>query len=215
MEFFITDGPKTIGPFSKEELKLRNISGNTLVFTDETNWVEAKTIPALADVIRRVPPPPPKPKVETVKEEPVYHAASQTASPQKSNKGWLYGLLIAAGITGGGTVFYQQQQQTDRLQDEIRSRNMQAQEEQARAERERKRAEIEAEKQRLRSEIADFETELSVLNDKLSKAQEWQLLRSAEERETQIRNINTNMRSIEEAIRDRREKVAELANAVY
>lgn len=212
MEYFISDGSKTIGPFSKEQLKQKGISGSTLIYTEDTNWIEAKMIPDLADVIRKLPPPPPPPKQnynQNQSEEIVYHTATnQTGSPK--SKSWLYSLLVVLGLTGGGGFMYQQHTQTQQLQDEVRSREMQRQEEQARAEREKKRQELLIEKQNLRARIASLQTELSVHQDKLNKAQEWQFLRTADEREGQIRIINTNMRNIENAIRECNEKLEEL-----
>jgi GYF domain 2 len=228
MEYFISEGTKTLGPFTKEELKQQKISGSRLVFTDETNWVEAKTIPDLADLFKRVPPPPPPPvqnqQGESKKQEPVYQAAAPKAATQtntstekKGSNSWLYGVLIVLGLGGGGTVMYNQQQEKQHLQDEIQSRNMQEQEENARKERERqemerakKRQEIETAKQQIRSQIANLTTEYGVQRDNLSKASEWEFLRTAQERENQIRAINNNMRDIEEAIRLRNVQLNEL-----
>ena len=212
MEYFIVDGSDTIGPFSKTELKQRNISGSTLIFTYQTNWVEAKTIPDLSDVIKRMPPPPPPRQAENSREEPQYQAASPPPQTQRSNKSWLYGVLVVLGLGGSGTFMYQQQQQTVRLQDEVRSRDMQKQEEAAKAEREKRRLEIDAEKQRLRAQKASLQTEYSVQQDKLAKAGEWQFLRSASEREEALRNVNTNLRSLENALRQCDEKLEELNN---
>ena len=208
MEYFIIDGSVTVGPFTKEQLKQKNVNGSTLVYTNETNWVEAKMISDLADVIRKYPPPPP-PKQ---KEEVVYHVAATTQNATQSSKGWLYGLLVAVGLAGGGGFMYQEHTQTQNLQDEIRSKDMQKQEEQAIAEREKRKQQINTEKQRIISRIASLETELSVQEDKLEKVKEWELLRTSEERETQVRAVNTNMRSIESAIKECNVKLSELEN---
>jgi len=51
-KFHYTNGTNSFGPFSIEELKDRNITGDTYVWTDGMpSWVLAKTIPELESVI--------------------------------------------------------------------------------------------------------------------------------------------------------------------
>jgi hypothetical protein len=46
------------GPFTFDELKAENISKKTLIWTEEmTDWIEAKDVPQLNEIIKIIPPP--------------------------------------------------------------------------------------------------------------------------------------------------------------
>lgn len=222
MEYFISEGSKTVGPFTKEQLKEKRIIGNTLVYTDETNWVEAKTIEELADIIRRIPPPPPPmqqapPKLATSPPvEPVFYAPPPPKIAEKpKSRTWLYGVIVALGISGGGFV-WQQNVKTQQFMDEIQAKEMVKQEEEAKAEREierkRKRQEINAQKNTLRNQVLNLESELSVQRDKLERVKEWQFGRSSSTREKKIRIVTTNIINVENALQEANVRLAELEN---
>ena len=55
--YFYTDGKTNFGPFTIEELRGKNITGDTLVWTPElTEWKKAGTIPELEAVLISTPP---------------------------------------------------------------------------------------------------------------------------------------------------------------
>ena len=69
--YFYTDGTNKFGPFSLEELKKRNISKDTLVWTESMgeNWAPAGTVTELAEWVAATPPaivvPPSQPPATT------------------------------------------------------------------------------------------------------------------------------------------------------
>ena len=55
--YFYTDGKTNFGPFTIEELREKNIAGDTFVWTPEfTEWKKAGTIPELEAVLISAPP---------------------------------------------------------------------------------------------------------------------------------------------------------------
>ena len=55
--YFYTDGKTNFGPFTIEELREKNITGDTFVWTPEfTEWKKAGTIPELEAVLISTPP---------------------------------------------------------------------------------------------------------------------------------------------------------------
>lgn len=59
MYFIIKDGTQH-GPFSKEELRLRGITPDTMVWREGmADWAKASTVPDLEDLFARPVPPPP------------------------------------------------------------------------------------------------------------------------------------------------------------
>lgn len=56
--FFIVENGKQSGPFSLEDLKLKNIEYDTLVwFEGQENWGKVKDIPEVSLLIKKMPPP--------------------------------------------------------------------------------------------------------------------------------------------------------------
>lgn len=57
-QYYYTDGKERFGPFELEELKLKGITENTLVWTQGmANWAEAVTVPELSVLFNiNVPP---------------------------------------------------------------------------------------------------------------------------------------------------------------
>ena len=66
MEFWTTENGNKQGPFTKEELKLKNLKRSTLVWSKGfENWKEAKNVPELTDIFDTNTPPPIPHKKET------------------------------------------------------------------------------------------------------------------------------------------------------
>ncbi len=56
-QYFYKDGPATLGPFTVEELRKRELSRETLVWCEGMrDWVRAENIPELTDLFEQIPP---------------------------------------------------------------------------------------------------------------------------------------------------------------
>lgn len=56
--YYYTDGKTNYGPFTTEELKGKNLTGEVFIWTDSfPEWKKLKDIPELKDVMGTVPPP--------------------------------------------------------------------------------------------------------------------------------------------------------------
>lgn len=56
-QYFYSDGLRKLGPFSLEELKTKNISRNTMVWTHPMEkWLPAEQLPELQDLFETQPP---------------------------------------------------------------------------------------------------------------------------------------------------------------
>lgn len=65
--YYYSDNNHQIGPLTLEELKIKQIKKTTLVWTDGlTEWIEAKNIEELADIIIATPPPLPPININTI-----------------------------------------------------------------------------------------------------------------------------------------------------
>ena len=68
--YFVKNGQQT-GPFTLEELKLKQIQRNTLVWTEGLeNWTKAENIPLLKDLLRGTPPPVPDSETKFSSQQP-------------------------------------------------------------------------------------------------------------------------------------------------
>lgn len=57
-KYFFVEGPYTLGPYTLEELRAKNISRDTRVWFPELgDWKPAGSIPELNDLFKLVPPP--------------------------------------------------------------------------------------------------------------------------------------------------------------
>lgn len=57
-KYFYTDGANNFGPFTLEELRLKNITRETQVwFQGMSNWESAGNVPELNELFKLVPPP--------------------------------------------------------------------------------------------------------------------------------------------------------------
>ncbi|MEQ6118002.1 DUF4339 domain-containing protein [Reichenbachiella sp. MALMAid0571] len=69
-QYFIIENSERLGPFSLDELKQKQMSKSTLVWTEKLDdWTEAKNLKELKDLIKVIPPPIPKPDKEPLKVE--------------------------------------------------------------------------------------------------------------------------------------------------
>ena len=58
-QYYYSDGQQQIGPISKDELKLKGITKETLVWCEGlSNWIKAGEIEDLADLFPNIPTPP-------------------------------------------------------------------------------------------------------------------------------------------------------------
>ena len=72
MVYYYSDGQQQIGPISKDELKLKGITKETLVWCEGlSNWTKAGEVEDLADLFPKIPTPPPMPKQEMVTPPPI------------------------------------------------------------------------------------------------------------------------------------------------
>jgi len=94
------------GPFSIDELKKLKITGSTLIWTEELeNWVAAKNIEALKEIIKKSPPPIPnqtsilRVKAEVInKNEKLISPSTEVAIAKESINIFQY--IIAGGVIG-------------------------------------------------------------------------------------------------------------------
>lgn len=69
-QFYIAINGQQTGPFTIEDLKVKNIQRDTLVWTEGLdNWTKAEHIPLLKDVLRATPPPLPNIETKTNSQE--------------------------------------------------------------------------------------------------------------------------------------------------
>ena len=86
-QYYYSDGQQQIGPISKEDLKLKGITKETLVWCDGLNeWTKAGSVDDLADLFPNIPTPPPIANVNKQNIPPLNQAMSgQTTSSQNQN----------------------------------------------------------------------------------------------------------------------------------
>jgi uncharacterized RDD family membrane protein YckC len=71
-QFYIAVDGKQTGPFTLDELKIKNLNPNTLVWTEGfQNWTKASEVPLLKEFLRVVPPPIPSDNQFSVPPPPV------------------------------------------------------------------------------------------------------------------------------------------------
>lgn len=98
--YFIVEGIQQ-GPFTIDELKDKNITDTTLVWTDNMeNWIEAKAIDALKIIINKKPPPiPPQIKDNLVIEQAIKNKELTRNLIKRNLKILLYSFLF-------GVIFF-------------------------------------------------------------------------------------------------------------
>lgn len=69
-QFYIALNGQQTGPFTIDDLKVKNIQRDTLVWTEGLdNWTKAEHIPLLKDVLRATPPPLPHTETKTTSQQ--------------------------------------------------------------------------------------------------------------------------------------------------
>ena len=67
-QYYLHNGSENIGPFEKEELKAKNITKNTQIWSEDMlDWKKAGEIDDLKDILKPTPPPLIKSKPESTK----------------------------------------------------------------------------------------------------------------------------------------------------
>jgi len=209
-KFYIHLNNEQQGPFDLEELKSKNITPETLIWHEGMdNWQKANSIEALKDILKTVPPSigtyqkniPPALQEKTIKQNTI-------AESKKINKTLIYGLSIIVFVGIVSYLIWNEQKKAE-IQTQLQEQNALIQEQQ-RIENDRKQAEIEAAKeaQRQANKIAYDE---AVTNLRLSKVhfeevQKFQLLRTSEEKQQQVKEALENIKAWENEV-DRLQKL--------
>ena len=85
MVYYYSDGQQQIGPISKDELKLKGITKETLVWREGlSEWTKAGEVEDLADLFPKIPTPPPIPGQKKVAPPPM--PGSKTTTPPTQNQ---------------------------------------------------------------------------------------------------------------------------------
>jgi len=67
-EFYYLSDEDQLGPFTLDELKTKNLTANTFIWTEGMpEWKLLKDIPELKSLLKPITPPPPPPKVNSLK----------------------------------------------------------------------------------------------------------------------------------------------------
>ena len=231
-------GDNQEGPFSLDELKLKKISKETLVWYEGLEeWIAASKVEDLKDLFISIPPPfnkqsinvpPPKVEVEkTTKIEPeiTYNSTLPEVKKKSYNVYWIIGcvtilllFLIYKSTMNSMEIDLKQSENTLDLQKQVIQQNEKIKEqEQLEANRkaEQKRQQQEATKAQKALELENLKTEydnaittLRAENVKLEKIKEFVFLRSASEREQQIQAELETIRTWENEV-DRLKKEIE------
>ncbi len=187
-KFFIHFQGQQLGPFSLEELKQKGITRNTMVWFDGlSEWKEAKDVYELSDLFRNQPPP---------FEKNTTHSNSTSESTTnkeiQGNKGsswFIWSLVIICVIIVGLLILIDQQKKQDKIsrqlseqQEQIDVHNAERAAEQERLEKEARQSEL----ARLKYNYDVAINNLRLAKIKLDEVQEFQFLRTLEEKEQQI-----------------------------
>lgn len=187
-KFFIHFQGQQLGPFSLEELKQKGITRNTMVWFDGLpEWKEAKDVYELSDLFRNQPPP-----FEKNTTHSNINSESATSKEIQGNKGsswFIWTLVVICVITVGLLIFIDQQKKQDKIsrqlseqQEQIDVHNAERAAEQERLEKEARQSEL----ARLKYNYDVAINNLRLAKIKLDEVQEFQFLRTLEEKEQQI-----------------------------
>lgn len=115
-EYYIVIDSSQLGPYSVDELKEKGIISSTLVWTEDMdNWIEAKDIEELKDIIKKSPPPIPKiedkpfeiePEISKKKRNIITPATEVVVAKETKSifKQFLYGIFI--GVVSFPIFYY-------------------------------------------------------------------------------------------------------------
>lgn len=223
MVFYTSDGKKTFGPFSLEELKEKDLTVDSLVYSEKTNWVKAIDVPELADYFKdkalsTAPPPPPPPHL--IGENLNQHNTSIKSvisfdMLQIKEKAWLVALLVFLVIGGFGINYYQGVKEAERLEAEIKAKELKAQEEEALAAEKQRIKEINAEIQKSENEIVSLQAELNSARRHQSKVSEFNPFRTPERGRKEKAAANRNVLKLKNKIKAEQDKIIELKSMLY
>jgi hypothetical protein len=91
-KYFYSDGKEKHGPFSSEELRTENINKETLIwFEGLEDWVPAKDIKEIEEILQLIPPPIPTNAIENNSENKearkiIEESAIDLENPKKANQ---------------------------------------------------------------------------------------------------------------------------------
>jgi cytoskeletal protein RodZ len=187
-KFFIHFQGQQLGPFSLEELKQKGITRNTMVWFDGlSEWKEAKDVYELADLFRNQPPPFEK---NTTHSNSTSESTTNKEIQGNNGSSWfIWSLVIICVIIVGLLIFIDQQKKQDKIsrqlseqQEQIDVHNAERAAEQERLEKEARQSEL----ARLKHNYDVAINNLRLAKIKLDEVQEFQFLRTLEEKEQQI-----------------------------
>lgn len=187
-KFFIHFQGQQLGPFSLEELKQKGITRNTMVWFDGLpEWKEAKDVYELSDLFRNQPPPFEK---NTTHSNSTSESTTNKEIQGNMGSSWfIWSLVIICVIIVGLLIFIDQQKKQDKIsrqlseqQEQIDVHNAERAAEQERQEKEARQSEL----ARLKYNYDVAINNLRLAKIKLDEVQEFQFLRTLEEKEQQI-----------------------------
>lgn len=207
-KFFIHFQGQQLGPFSLEELKQKGITRNTMVWFDGLpEWKEAKDVYELADLFRNQPPPFTPP----VNNPPPYeHSAASGAGKTPAGKNTniiVIAVLLLTALTFVGATGYSYYRNEKAKELKMRSKisrqqeTIKLQEQERIAEEERRAALVrKAQINRLRQQLDNALTKLRLAKIRLDEVQEFQFLRTYDEKQSQINEQLSVIRSWENEV---------------
>ncbi|MBX3163276.1 MAG: DUF4339 domain-containing protein [Bacteroidetes bacterium] len=216
-KFYIHKDDQQQGPFSADELKDLKITRDTMVwFEGADNWKKAIEVDDLKEIFKSIPPPiqtntpiipPPlvdkKPKEESKR--------TVDLKPAKNNTTLIVVVIALLLVSGLGTFFYinQQAKQTE-IQRQLEEQNAKIQEQEkieaarlAEEERQKKAAKAaqrQAELESLKYNHDQAVTNLRAAKIRLNEIQQFQLLRTASEKQKQVQRQLETIRSWENEV---------------
>lgn len=220
-KFYIHKDDQQQGPFSTDELKDLKITRDTMVwFEGADNWKKAIEVDDLKEIFKSVPPPiqtnppviPPPLVDKKTKEE---SKPTVDTKPKKKNTTLI--IVVVLLLVGGlGTfIFINQQAKQAEIQRQLEEQNIKIQEQEkieaARlAEEERQKraanaAQRQAELESLKYDYDQAVTNLRAEKIRLNEIQQFELLRTASEKQQQVQRQLETIRSWENEV-DRLQK---------
>lgn len=219
-KYHLNDGNEQTGPFSLEELKEQKINKDTLVWTESmTEWQKADTIEELKSLfvvtpppINKVTPPPinkniPPPIIKDIpnKEE---KQPSVTTEKKKSKTGLIVAIIIGGILVFGGIIAFikktAQSQAVEQIQQHETNKQIEAdmaeQQLQIEADMAAQQLQTEAELESLNYDYDQAVTNLRAAEIRLNEIQQFQLLRTASEKEQQVQGQLETIRSWENEV---------------
>ncbi len=215
-KFHIHTEGKDQGPFSITELKELRITRETKVwFEGAENWMDASEIEELKDIFKSIPPP--FKKVEEIEitkvVEPNLVNGNKYENPKnqsKKGKSTLIIIAVALLLGIGGLVFLNQQSKQAEIERQLEDQRIKIQEQEKieadrRAALEKKKREEEAAQRKAELESLKYELDQAVTNlraarIRLNEIQQFQFLRTAQEKQQQVQEQLEVIRSWENEV---------------